>query len=129
MSIEVKAYLNKAHNCLEESQELFSKNYFEGSCNRAYYAVFDSIRALLETQQIDAKSHSGCHSKFREFFIKTNIFPKSLNEILTTLFDLRQGSDYELYFEISHQDAENALLSAKYFVNTIEIYLKTEGYL
>lgn len=31
MSIEVKAYLNKAHDCLEESQELFSKNYFEGS--------------------------------------------------------------------------------------------------
>lgn len=39
--------LEKAHECLRDAKFLLEANSFKGSANRAYYAVFHAMRAVL----------------------------------------------------------------------------------
>ncbi len=123
MNADVKKILQKALDCLSDTEYLLSDNRLEAACNRAYYAIFDAIQAILVNENIATKSHQGVHTKFREMFLKTNILPPELNDILSDSFNMRQGSDYDSDFEISKEDVKRILDEATFFVNTVQTYL------
>lgn len=52
--------------------------------------------------------------------------PLYLNEILTEAFALRQGSDYELQFDITKEKAQELFENAIKFVTTITDYIKDQ---
>ena len=120
-------YLEKAYDCLEDADYLLAGNRVEAAANRTYYAIFDAVQALLVNENIAAKSHSGTHNKFRELFIKSNIFPIEVNKMLTDSFNMRQGGDYENDFDLEKEDIEDVLTQAKKFVKDVEIYLKDDS--
>ena len=124
MNEDIVGYLQKARDCLEDSDYLLSGNRLEASCNRSYYAIFDSIQALLSlTENVYFKTHQGAHIKFRELYLKERKLPIELNEILTEAFALRQGSDYEIEFEISKDKALALFENATKFVDIITDYI------
>jgi uncharacterized protein (UPF0332 family) len=129
MKHDITAYLQKSHDCLEDTKILLSNKRYDGAVNRAYYAFFDGIRVLLATKDIFVKTHSGTHAKFREYFIKTELFPKKYNQILEDIYDLRQGGDYDAEVEIDEMQAVMAYNGAKEFVQEVENYLKIQGFL
>jgi len=120
--------LFKAQYCLESSQSSFEENFFEASVNRAYYSMFHSVQALLFASKSFAKTHSGAHSKFREFFIKTGIFDKELSISLQRSFEKRQFSDYD-YDEVLSEDAAESINDARQLLNATILYLKENNFL
>ncbi len=92
--------------------------------NRAYYAVFYAIRAVLALDEIDMKHHSGVIAEFRKRYIKTGIFPKALSSVISLLSDKRTESDYNDYADISAEISALCVASADQFVEAVHHYLK-----
>lgn len=92
--------------------------------NRAYYAAFYALLALLLTRNEKPKKHSGAISIFDREFINTGIFDKSLSKDLHKLFHMRMEDDYVEYKPISLEDANRAMIMGVGFVNAIRKYLE-----
>lgn len=91
--------------------------------NRAYYAVFFAMRAVLALDGFDSKKHSGIISEFRKNYIKTGIFNTEMSDIISKLFNVRSSSDYDDFYIISKEKVTKQYENAKLFVETIDEYL------
>ncbi|MCJ7530046.1 MAG: HEPN domain-containing protein [Anaerolineales bacterium] len=116
--------MEQARVTLEESRVLLREGYARGAVNRAYYAMFYAVHALAVIREVSTSKHTGMIGFFDRDFIKTDIFPRELSEMLHLAFDRRQSSDYgELAGEGEYEDAEETLANACTFVESIKAYL------
>ena len=120
--------LVKVETCLGESESSFRKGWYEFCLNRAYYAMFHSIQALLFTSGVQAKTYERSYSKFRELFIKTNLIDIELGLRLQKAFKKKQFNEFD-YKEVLAEDAQESLEDATQFVNATIQYLKENKFL
>jgi hypothetical protein len=121
--------MDQAHETLHEAEILFDASALRGVINRAYYAMFYALQALLATRQIGTSKHSGALRLFDREFVKPNLLPKELSRSLRLAFNRRQTHDYGEMVDVDRQTAEDALAEARTFVLNIEAYLRSEGHL
>ncbi len=69
-------YMERAEFALEASESMLEDAQLFALANRAYYAVFYCVCALLATQDVYTKKHQAARAKFGELFIITELFPK-----------------------------------------------------
>lgn len=105
--------MEQAFETLRESEILLGEAAFRGTINRAYYAMFYTVLALLATKQLGASKHSTVISLFDREFVKTGLFPRELSRSLHLAFDRRQIHDYGELVTLDAQIAEDALTNAK----------------
>ena len=115
--------LEQALTCIKSSQALININDFKGATNRAYYAIFHSIRSILALDGQDFAKHSGVSAYFRKEYIKTGIFDVEYSDIIKEAFDIRSDSDYDDFFVISKTDVEEQLKNAQKFYEAVSEYL------
>ena len=120
-----KARLDTAKDCLRDSEILLNSESYKSSANRAYYAVFHAMRAVLVFDEFDSKKHSGIISEFRKRYIKTGILQAEISKIIDIQFSIRTHSDYDDFFVISKSECANQLSEAKKMVSEVEKYLIT----
>jgi uncharacterized protein (UPF0332 family) len=120
--------LQQAHETLRESDILLSENALRGTVNRAYYAMFYALLALLATRQLGTSKHSGALSLFDREFVKTGLFPRDLSRSLRLAFNLRQTHDYGEMVEIDLPNARQTLSNAREFVDAVETFLVSAGH-
>ena len=116
--------IQQAQQALQEAKVLFRENLFLGTTNRAYYALFYSVQALVTLQGETVSKHSGVLAFFDRVYIKPGIFPKDLSKILHLAFDRRQANDYGEFSTIDEAEMEATLKDAEVFVETIAQYLQ-----
>lgn len=119
-----KARMLHAQDCLNEARILMAANEYKGTANRAYYAAFHSLRAVLILDGYDSKKHSGIIAKFREIYLKTELFDKSISDAISSLFRVRSASDYDDFYIVSKQDAVTQLEYAEKIIKLISAYLE-----
>lgn len=117
LQLERARLLLKSVPLLIEAQDYFS------AVNRSYYAAFHAIKAIEVLDNFDSKKHSGLLANFRMNYIKTGIFDTVYSEILKSLAQYRQDSDYDIFVRISREEAEEQYNNAVLFVNAVEKYL------
>jgi len=115
--------LEQADKALAEARLLRDGGHLLGTVNRAYYAMFYAIQALLAHSGFKASKHSGAIAFFDRKFVKTALFDKSFSRWLHELFDLRQDADYSDLFLLSDKQARQALEHAEVFVSTTKDFL------
>jgi len=81
------------------------------------------MRCVLALENADYKKHSAVISHFRKEYIKTNKIDVSLSDILTTLFRIRNESDYDDFTEMNKNEIEKQIINAEYFLEQIKIFL------
>ena len=87
--------LQQAGESLDEAKYLFDGHKSPRSViNRAYYAMFYSVLALLVFEPYSSSKHSGVLSYFNLRFIKDGLFSEDLGRAVNKAFDLRQRGDY-----------------------------------
>ncbi len=136
MSIEEKT-LNLALYRLKEAEESLdeAKYLFEGYksprsvINRAYYAMFYSVLALLIFEPYSSSKHSGVLSYFNQRFIKGGLLPKNLGRAVNKAFDIRQRGDYREQVILTREQVEPFLDWAMEFINSVKQYLKDIGHI
>jgi uncharacterized protein (UPF0332 family) len=120
----VKARLRQAQNALDAGQILLSQGLYSDSINRAYYAMFYAVLALLVTRQLGTSKHKGAISLFDREFVKTGIFSKEMSMWLHHTFEQRLEADYADLIESSLEAASECSVQAENFLRQIKEYLE-----
>jgi len=115
--------LEKAGENLAAASTLLASADYRIASTRTYYAVFHAMRAVLALDGIDMKHHSGVISEFRKRYLKTDLLDRNLSATISELYDLRTDCDYDDFFVISKQEANDALEKANEFVAAVELFL------
>ena len=118
--------LSQAKENLEESEILFKMNKFKGASNRAYYAIFHAIKAILALEQKDFKKHSSVIAYFNKEYINKQVFSKELGKDITNIRLYREKSDYVDFYIITKEDCEIQINKAKNIISSIEEYLSNK---
>ena len=90
-----KHRLLQAKEDLQASNLLFENKLYKSANNRAYYAIFHSIKAVLSLEPIDFKRHKDVLSYFNRNYVKTEKFPKQLGHCIVEASKIREDSDYD----------------------------------
>jgi len=115
--------LSHAEQCLASAKTLQSAGDYKGASNRAYYAVFHAMRAVLSLDGVDMKHHSGIISEFRKRYIKTGLFDAQLSEIIQMQSEARSSSDYDDFFVISKEEVIRQISGAEIFTAAVIDFL------
>jgi len=115
--------LQQADRASAEAQLLRQGGYLLGAVNRAYYAMFYAIQALLAHRGLKTSTHSGVLSLFDREFVKTAFFDRRFSKWLHELFELRQDADYTDMFLVTEDQTDEALENARTFVSKVKGFL------
>ena len=112
--------LEQAHESLDAARVLLEKKLDRPALNRAYYAMFYAVLALLATRKRETSKHSGAISLFDKEFVKAGTFDKDFSRWLHEAFDLRQRSDYTIGYHVIREQAQVTLEHAVSFVSGVK---------
>ena len=116
--------LNSGKEKLAVCKLLCKSGYYKDANNRAYYSIFNSIRAILATIPIDFKRHKDVIAYFNQHFIKTEIFPRELGHKISLANAIREDSDYLDSYMINKTETEEQIQTAKEVSQYAEKYIK-----
>ena len=120
--------LKQAEESLDEAKYLYDGRKSPRSViNRAYYAMFYSILALLIFEQYASSKHSGVLSFFNSQFVKTGLIEKNLGRAVNKAIDLRQRGDYREEIDLRREMVEPFLDQARKFIDAIKNHLENSG--
>jgi len=122
----VRYRLEQADSALQAAEKLVESGLWRDSVNRAYYAAFYAVLALLALKGLGTSKHSGAISLFDREFVRSGVFSKELSAILHKTFDMRQEADYEEKSEIDASDAQEARQQADTFVRDVRRYIEMQ---
>ena len=120
-----KVRLDKANECLAESESNLKNGFYKVSANRSYYAVFHAMRAVLALIKFDSKKHSGVIATFRQQYIKTGIFPVAFSDIIGKSQRIRTDCDYDEFYIVSKEEVEEQATNAEVFIKAVEKYINS----
>lgn len=118
--------LEQADESLEAAKILLDKGLIRPSVNRAYYAMFYAVLALLAREKQETSKHSGAIALFDRDFVKQGIFKMDFSRWLHDAFDLRQRSDYAAEYHVSGEETDKTLKNAESFVDEVKKVLSKE---
>jgi len=123
--ILIRYRMDQAQSALKEA--LFLRENSDttlGAVNRAYYAMFYAVLALLQKIEKVPRKHSGAIALFDTEFVKKGIFKKEFSGFLHHALASRQDSDYHAIEPISLEITDEMIRNASVFVQTIDAHLK-----
>ncbi|MDO5807288.1 MAG: HEPN domain-containing protein [Lachnospiraceae bacterium] len=118
-----KYRIDRAKEDLETAHLLFEAGKYRIANNRAYYAIFHALRAVLVFDDFDSSKHSGVIAEFRRRYIKEGIFPTEISKMIGQAFTIRNASDYDDMFLASKSDTEEQISNADYVYELISQYI------
>ena len=119
----IKYRLSSAKEKLISAKLLLEAGLYKDSVGRSYYAIFSAIRAVLAIRQVDFSKHAGVIAYFQKEFIKTEVFDRKYSKYLQQAFQIRNSCDYDDFFIVSKQDAEEQYIRATEMLAVIEEYI------
>ena len=118
-----KYRMERAREDLDAAHLLFNAGNYRIANNRAYYAIFHAMRAVLVFDNFDSSKHSGVIAEFRRRYIKEGIFPTEMSKMIGSAFTIRNASDYDDMFIASKNDTEEQINNAEYVYKGINEYI------
>lgn len=124
-SRELSEYrINRAFELVADAENLFATGSYKSANNRAYYAIFHAMRAVLALDNEDFKKHSGVIQYFQKNYIKTEKFDKEYSNIITTATTVRNASDYDDFYIASREATEQQIADAKKFCEAVKDFIE-----
>lgn len=120
MTAEMQALISyrieQADETLDSAQSLLERGNYRSVVNRAYYAMFYDVLALLAPTKQQTSRHAWVMTLFDRDFVKIGVFSKDFSHWLHEAFNLRQRSDYQELFTVPVEEAQTVLEHARLFV-------------
>lgn len=116
--------LDQAKENLEEAEALFNINKFKGASNRAYYAIFHAIKAILALEEIDFKKHSSVIAYFNKEYVSKNIFTRELGKRIGEARFYREKSDYVDFYIVTKEECQEQIETARTVLDEINKHIK-----
>lgn len=116
------SYLEKSSNCLISAKILFKNELYENSVSEAYYAMYNSLTALLFRTGIKCENHAGSIILLRKAFERadlSNIISKAKKERIDKQYYVVSKNDFEVTGKIADhmvKTTEDFLIQIKLFI-------------
>lgn len=118
-----KLRLQSANEDHTTAKSLLHDGHYKAANNRAYYAMFHAIRAVLALESKDFKRHAQVMGYFNKEYIHAGHFEPHFFEIIKTASKSRTNSDYEDYYIATKEEANGNVSNAKLFLEAVESYI------
>ena len=121
--------LEKSKETLNSARILFKnvKDYTSAN-NRAYYAIFYAIRAVLALEETDFKRHKDVIAYFNQKYIKPEIFPRKLGSKIAQAQRVREDSDYDDKYQISPEKTKQQIETAEEVIKEVEGFINYKDF-
>lgn len=120
----VKYRLSKAKETLETAKKIFKDGKdLTSANNRAYYAIFYAVRAVLAIEEVDFKRHKDVLAYFNKEYINKDIFPKMMGRKISQAQRIREDSDYDDDYEPSMEKTEQQIKTAEELIILVDEYI------
>ena len=96
--------LQKAKEMLVSAKRDMDAEDYASANNRAYYAVFHTMRAVLALDGEDYKKHSAVIARFTLNYLKPEILPREYSKLISNASLIRNRNDYEDFYICSVAD-------------------------
>src|SRR5919109_4200268 len=116
----VRYRLEQADEALGAAQLLLDQHSLRAVVNRAYYAMFYAVLALLALRKQETSKHTGAISLFDREFVKPGVFSKELSQALHRAFRQRLTADYTPLRTVSDEEAHQVFDEARAFVARVK---------
>ena len=119
--------LERAKEDLKAAELLYKNDSFLAANNRAYYAIFRAIRAVLALERVDFKRHKDVLAYFNQHYIKTEKFPKIISKKISQASKVREDSDYDDEFIPTDEETKIQIDTARELIELVDKYLNEYG--
>ena len=102
----VRSRLEQADDALNATRILLAQHSGRAAVNRAYYAMFYAVLALLALRKQETSKHTGAIILFDREFVKPGVFSKELSQWLHHAFRQRLAADYAPLRTVSDDEAQ-----------------------
>ena len=116
--------LRRAEEMLASAQRELAAGDFASANNRAYYAIFHAMRAVLALDGEDFRKHSAVIARFTLNYLKPEILPREYSKLISNASLIRNRSDYEDFYICSVADTNALFSGAVTFCGDVGEYLE-----
>lgn len=117
--------LEQAAEALTAAEINLTNGLQRSAVNRAYYAMFYAVLALLAAQRSETSRHSGAIAQFDQLYVKPALFRKEHSRWLHDAFLQRQSVDYGPEVTLALEEINVLLTHAREFVTAVRQYLSS----
>jgi uncharacterized protein (UPF0332 family) len=114
-----RSYLTKADNCLKSAKLLLENDLFENSVSMTYYAMYNSLTALLFKTGVKCENHSGSIILLGRLFGRRDLY-----RVISFAKKERIDKQYYVDLALTKQSAEDLLRKAESFLVNIKLMMK-----
>lgn len=115
----IRYWMEKAVEALASARSEEAAKRFAFAMNRAYYACFYAVSALLLQEGKKFSKHSGVRAAFHQHVVKAGKVNTELGKLYDRLFMNRQESDYLELAAFESAQVAQAIHDAESLVNTV----------
>lgn len=122
----IQARINKSESSIQAAEVLIQQSLHLEAGNKIYYAAFHMVKALLATQDLDAKTHSGVKTLFSEHFVNTGLVSREYGSFFSDLERTRSDFDYNDFVSYTEEEIKELVSQTKEFLVEIESFIKNK---
>ena len=119
--------VNQAEETVQSAKLCKENHFYKDAINRAYYAAFYAIKAVLAVEGVDFKRHKDVVAYFNQHYVATEVFSKESGRSLARLQRKREASDYDDFYIASVEEAQEQIEVAAKIAAGVKEYLKEMG--
>lgn len=117
-----ESYLEKSDNCLASAKLLLNNNLYENSVSMSYYAMYNSLIALLFRTGIKCENHAGSVLLLKLLFSKQELF-----KLISDAKEERIDKQYYVATEkdeVTKEATQELLVNTENFVVKMKLIIK-----
>ena len=117
------SYLEKANNSLKSAKILLQNDLYENSISMSYYAMYNSLTALLFKTGIKCENHAGSIILFKELFRRIGLF-KIISSAKKERIDKQYYVDSKKNIILTKESAQDMFTKAEKFLIQTKLMIK-----
>jgi uncharacterized protein (UPF0332 family) len=121
----VRYWWNKARDSLRSAHRELAANAYTFAINRAYYALFYAVSALLFEQGRQFSKHSGVRAAFNRDIIRPGRLSREHGDLYNQLFRDRQEGDYVEFTEFDAPYVREKIEACEAFLEALKPLLES----
>ncbi len=122
-----KYRLERAKQDLSDAEFSYEDKRYLNANNRAYYAIFHAIRAVLALERVDFKRHKDVIGYFNQHYVKNEIFPRMISKKIAQASKIREDSDYDDEFMPTDEKTKIQIDTAREVIQLVQKYIDEQS--
>lgn len=118
-----KYKIDRAVEEVDNANLLFENNRLKAANNRAYYAIYYALTAVLCLEPIAFKKHKDTIAYFNKNYVHTEIFPRDIGREVAKAEKVRHASDYDEFYIASREEAQRQIDTAQKLIKLVREYV------